>query len=298
MGIAVFPEPVAAGGLKEYVQEFNSTTNWAAPNNTNAVRIFIVGGGGGGGGKAGGLNSAPMSGGGGGGGAVIRKELSVTPGTTYTVTIGAGGAGAVGSGSTGGASSFGNLLTANGGGGGGAVATSNTMNNPNVGATMGGFARSVNYIGSTGNRASGGGGAGGIFQVESSAMYQNSGNYDIGNLTVPTQGGGAQYLPSWNNTYVTNDHYQAGGWGGPGVEQYGWGGSGGNGTNVLGRLISGFGAGIGQSNLAGGTVVAAVAATANQGGGGGGGGMDQNSNTNNNSGSSGGSGYCRIVYLA
>jgi hypothetical protein len=64
------------------------TTTWTAPANIYSVEYLIVGGGGGAG------NGYDNAGGGGGGaGMVLTDRLSVTPGQTYTVTIGAGGTG-------------------------------------------------------------------------------------------------------------------------------------------------------------------------------------------------------------
>lgn len=63
---------------------------------------------------------------GGGAGAYFKKPCIVTPGETYTITVGAGGAGGSSfaqSGQAGGTSSFGNLLSATGGGGGGGAGT-------------------------------------------------------------------------------------------------------------------------------------------------------------------------------
>lgn len=64
------------------------TTSWTAPAGITSVNYLVVGGGGGGG------NGYDNGGGGGGGGGMVRSgTLSVTPGTSYTVTVGAGGAG-------------------------------------------------------------------------------------------------------------------------------------------------------------------------------------------------------------
>ena len=107
----------ANGGvpLKQYASSFTSSGNWTAPNNTNAVKVFLVGGGGGGGNNDGSNNS--FNGGGGGGGVVIERTVPVTPGTNYAITIGGGGAQGS-TGAQGGTSNFGNLLSAIGGGGG------------------------------------------------------------------------------------------------------------------------------------------------------------------------------------
>ena len=76
-----------------------STQTWTAPFDVSEVEVLMCGGGGGGTTDRGGSGS------------VDRKILSVTPGASYTVTIGAGGIANDGSGS---ASSFGALLTVDG----------------------------------------------------------------------------------------------------------------------------------------------------------------------------------------
>lgn len=118
MAISQFPAP-SGGGATLRTQTFTSSGSWTAPTGVFAVEVFAVGGGGGGGG--GGTGTTRM-GGGGGGGAAIYRMVSVTPGVTYTVTIGAGGSGGApgaNNGSNGGTTSFGSLVTAPGGGGGG-----------------------------------------------------------------------------------------------------------------------------------------------------------------------------------
>lgn len=61
---------------------------WTVPSNINSIEYLVVGGGGGGGGS---WDTAGA--GGGGGGEVITGTLSVTPGDTINITVGAGGAG-------------------------------------------------------------------------------------------------------------------------------------------------------------------------------------------------------------
>lgn len=95
---------------------FLSTTTWLCPPGITEVTVECWGGGGGGG-----ASQATITGGGGGGGAYSKKLVSVTPGVTYTVTVGAGGtAGAIVSGGNGGDSWFstsGTVLAKGGGGG-------------------------------------------------------------------------------------------------------------------------------------------------------------------------------------
>ena len=88
-----------------------TSTNWTAPAGVNQVEVLAVGGGGGAG--------TYYSGGGGGGGVVYNGNYTVTPGNSYPITVGLGGAGvsnasnSFGSGLMGGTSTFGstNLVT-------------------------------------------------------------------------------------------------------------------------------------------------------------------------------------------
>ena len=115
------PGPQGLGGLSA-LREFTSSGTFTVPTGVTRVLVEAWGGGGGGGGA--GILTPPAtcssSGGGGGSGGYARSVITVTPGQTYTITIGTGGAGgAVGSaGQDGGSTSFGNLLTVGGGAGG------------------------------------------------------------------------------------------------------------------------------------------------------------------------------------
>lgn len=99
---------------------FIASTTWTCPANVTRVRCRVWGGGGGGGADT--TTSAGGSGGGGGG--YTEGAFTVTPGTTYAITVGAGGlagsnAGGAGNpGGAGGTSSFSSFATAAGGGGG------------------------------------------------------------------------------------------------------------------------------------------------------------------------------------
>jgi len=65
-------------------------STWTAPAGITSIDYLIVGGGGG---SGGGYDTG--GGGGGGGGMVLSGTTSVTPGTTYTVVVGDGGAGGI-----------------------------------------------------------------------------------------------------------------------------------------------------------------------------------------------------------
>lgn len=102
------------------VARFTASGSWVAPAGVYSVKALAVGGGGGGGSSRNNTGSQAAYGGGGGGGGVLDQFYPVVPGTTYTVTIGTGGAGANTSaaGSNGTDTTFGSLFTAPGGQGG------------------------------------------------------------------------------------------------------------------------------------------------------------------------------------
>lgn len=182
--------------LKYRVEEITQSTTWTCPSNIygNKAMVICVGGGGGG-----------SNAGGGGGSGYIRKEIvTLSPGTTYNIVIGAGGSGGTDSngnntvhGSNGGTTSFGSSLSAIGGSGG-------TQRGGN------GYAGGGGGQGPGGNGAYGGGGGG--------KNGQDGGN---GGLYGGGGGGGG----STSNTQV-GDTYKGGGHGGTGGT---YGGNGGNG---------------------------------------------------------------------
>lgn len=135
------------------------TTSWTAPSGVTLIEYLVVGGGGGGG------NGYDAGGGaGGGGGMVLTGTLSVTPGQSYTVTVGDGGAGGTDSrtnnnGTSGGDSVFASITALGGGYGGGS-----RTNNPGPagsGAGLGGASQVSNTTAPTGGNGGGGGNAGG-----------------------------------------------------------------------------------------------------------------------------------------
>lgn len=118
-----------------------------------------------GGGGAGGQASTSSNGkGGGGGGAYASSNLVVTPGNTYTVTVGAGGIARTTSGSTsGGQSSFGTLVIALGGTNGVNATNSGTGGAGGLASGSTGMTTRSGGIGGNGRPtpADGGGGGGG-----------------------------------------------------------------------------------------------------------------------------------------
>lgn len=118
MGIDVIGGSAAAPQKIEKSVWIKTTGTWTCPDDVTSAEIYVFGGGGGGGAKG------PYAAAGGGGGAADFGVFNLTPGQTYTVTIGAGGAGGIdggagASGSQGGTTSFGSLISITGGYGGG-----------------------------------------------------------------------------------------------------------------------------------------------------------------------------------
>jgi len=85
--------PELAGYIgNDKIEIFNTSIGscvWTAPANVSSVWYLVVGGGGGGGRSQADHNHA----GGGGGGGVLNGTVNVTPGTSYNVMVGDGGAG-------------------------------------------------------------------------------------------------------------------------------------------------------------------------------------------------------------
>jgi hypothetical protein len=266
MGIAVFP--AAGGGVTQKVSDFTSTGTFVVPSTCFSVEVFLVAGGGAGGGT----NTDAFSGGGGGGGAVIRRQIAVTAGASYTVTIGAGGAGVSGStGSVGGDTSFGSLAVAYGGGGGAGYTSGYTA--PSVRGTMGG------YAGGGGNA----GGGAGAFPIGSF----NTGTQPFINANEnATYSAGSILQGGWTTGGTNNSYSQPG----AGIEGFGGGGAGSfGGTTSVKYNVYNHGGAPSLAQNANGT-----AGAANQGGGGSG--TRSNGGTPPYAGGNGGSGFARVIY--
>ena len=222
-----------------------------------SITYLIVGGGGGGGsGHAGG-------GGGGGGGGIISGSAELEAGT-YSITVGAGGAGAVAAdpdyedaGYSGGSSTF-NSLTAGGGGGGAGFSDLGTYGAPSNGS------------------ATNGSGGGGMW-----ATYTTGGT---GDGTGNAGGDGAQF-----GGYADRSAGGGGGSGGAGSDAYQSGGDEIGGDGGAGTLSSITGSSV--SYAAGGGGGARGSATTSSGGtGGGDGGSSTTSATSATTAGSGGGG--------
>jgi hypothetical protein len=260
------------------------TFSWVPPANVTSVSYLVVGGAGGGGG--GDSSSAGAAGGGGGGGGFLTGTLAITPGQSYTVTVGGSGAGGAiaAKGSNGGDSVFGSLTAIGGGAGGSGIydgfPTRAQGNAGGSGGGTGGCTGGTSGAGGAGtsgqgnnggggqsNRAGGGGGGAGSVGVAGA------------NNSSPGGNGGTALFSSLSGSSLG---YGAGGGGG------GWGTPGTPVGNSSGNNGSGYGGGAsGTSGIAG------QSGTTNRGGGGGGGGA-----WNTGTGAAGGTGGEGIVILS
>lgn len=212
--------PISESGGRWHQQAFAASGSFSVPAGVELVFVSGVGGGGGGGAALSGLGG----GGGEGGGGVWRYPVTVTPGDTVAVTIGAGGAGgtAGGVGGSGGNTSFGSLSLPGGQGGGSSTDHINRYTTPRVhkvsgggmvaggaggsagyssvmpmmgvgvGIYAGGAATNVNYAGGGGGASMlGPGGAGGVGDANGSAPATGYGGGGGGSGQSSGRSGGA-----------------------------------------------------------------------------------------------------------
>jgi len=249
-------KPIDASGLtfgtNGFYQKYNSTELaasfadsshiWTCPAGVTTVDYLVVGGGGGGGDTRGG--------GGGAGGMLSGTGFSVTAGTEYTITVGAGGAGSAQSidpGASGGNSVFSTLTAIGGGGGAGSADGGQATNGGSGGGGTQDYPPS-HGTGTAGQGNNGGTGAG----ASNYGAGGGGGKGAVGTNGTTTVGGNGGVGES--NSITGSAVFYAGG-GGGGTYTSSTPGSGGNG-----------GGGDGKWDAVGG------AGTANTGGGGGGGG--------------------------
>ncbi len=222
---------------------------FTVPTGVTSVDAVAVGGGGGGGNGI--CNQMWAGGGGGGAGLAYGNSISVTPGQTITVTVGAGGnqGPCYGYGQTGGTTSFGGYLIAYGGTGGGPAA--------GIGGSFGGSAVSggghggngtgpapdgagggaggYNGNGGDGSTGTGGTGTGGAGGGGGGGGYNGtgSGGGGVGIFGIGPNGtGGVAYSRGNGGSYAPTVayHYRHGGdYGGGGGGGYAFNGGGGKG---------------------------------------------------------------------
>lgn len=287
---------------------FTSSGSWTAPSNVSKVIVEGFGGGGGGGGGSSPSvffgNTIGMGGGGGGGSLYCHKTITVVPGTTYTITVGAGGTGGAGGaspttpgdvGSNGDDSSFGSLFIMPGasGGGKGLLRGEGALSASTSYHSLGGFSVKLgnmlpDLLAETFITPN-------LYQIYTSPG--NGGNGSVYNVTSPFYSNAMSGMP---NKYASTCSA-------PGVygavdgsyDPGGGGGGGGNGPEGVGGNGGSGGSGVnGVANLAtnGGNGLSAAANTGAGGGGGGGAGQSNGGGQTGGNGGTGGSGLVIITF--
>ncbi len=193
----------AAATEFSHVEIFTSSGTWTAPTGVTVVFLTGVAGGGGGHYNDGGY-------GGGAGEAVVRRAYPVTPGSTYTVTVGAAGVGGTSgdtNGSAGGNSVFDSLTLTGGsdgdsGTGGNNTASRNASNqsggSPSFGGGNGAAGPGSGVGGGGGARLFGPGGGGGSHSPGTDGQGFGSGGGEAGD---GTSNGGAGKPGFWMLEY-------------------------------------------------------------------------------------------------
>jgi hypothetical protein len=255
------------------------------PSSNLTVNYLVVAGGGSGG--AGDKHN--YGGGGGGAGGLLSGSTSVTSGTSYPITIGAGGAAIAPSNNSGAAGNNGSnsvfsSFTAIGGGGGSHASTAAKVGGSGGGGA-GGSASGADGTSGQGNDGgdadnylgAGGGGAGGAGATRSGT-------------TGGAGGAGADHSGTFGTSYGVSGLFAGGGGGG----YVTYGGQG----DTAGPGGSGGGGASGATDGTSGATTQGVAGTASTGSGGGGGSSYHSGSTSTSSGGSGagGSGVVLIRY--
>ena len=200
--------------LKQVNQAINQNA-WSGYIPPKWVEYLVVAGGGG---------AAINRGGGGGAGGLLAGIVNITPGISYTVTVGAGGAARItdGQGNNGVNSVFGSILAVGGGGGG-----NNTGSIGTAGGSGGGSGNSGTTYGGAGIEGQGNAGGGGTYAASNYGGGGGGGAGTVGGTgtgSLPGNGGAgiSSAIRGSLSTY-------AGGGGGAGYAIPGAGGAGGGG---------------------------------------------------------------------
>ena len=226
--------------------------SWTVPSGVKTVEVTMIGAGGGGGGSAKGSDQC-YEGGGGGGGACTQFTMEVSPGSSYSYTIGTGGNGGKGkttavqgggivgeAGGDGGATTFGSYYVNGGKPGTGGLVYNSTKNNGKGGAGgSGGSSPSTIFSGGAGGA---GGKDGSGYGHGGSVLNAGGGGGGIGDSTIYNYATNAGYSPHTDSSANASaqeggkpGHYGTGGGGDSGFDSgnYGVGGKGGDGLIIL-----------------------------------------------------------------
>lgn len=282
MGISKLPL------FQQRTDEFTTSGTWVCPADVLSAEFLVVGAGGGGGGAYCNLVTYAVGGGGGGGGAVKKVIIPTTPGSTYTITIGAKGTGGTSTaGANGGFSevllSGTTLIRSLGGQGGqGINNTPAQVTASEVGSAGGGGASTTATA--TDSSASSGGGGGAFYSV---VVPLNSQFTSVGTA----EGSQGKIATTVSNASLTMR-------GSLGIDGFGSGGNGANWNNstAITTYEAPYGAGAGAtiSNTTG----AANGANATIKGCGGGAGACILTAATGSNGGDGADGLVRITYFA
>lgn len=226
--------PTASGSTTTQVFSTAGTFTWTAPADVTSVSVGCWGGGGAGGGA--GTSNGDNVGGGGGGGAYTSATVTVVPGTTYNIVIGAAAVGGPGNGPDGVASTFGTGSTlVTGAGGKGGTADTGGGGVGGVGTYNGGNGGAGNFSNADTGGGGGGAGIGGAGGNGDSPWISNAGT---GGAGVSGNGGGGAGGAGGAGDGVDGNPGNSVGGGGGGADAPAFGGTakkGGNGG--LGQVV-------------------------------------------------------------
>lgn len=227
LGLA-FLLALASGARAQVATTYGSNGTFEVPPGVTELTVECWGGGGRGGTRT---SSGTPGGGGGGGGAYSRSVLTVSPGSTYTVTVGGGSSGT----GSGGDSWFGSTATVMAKGG------ASAGNNSGAGASGGSAAASVGdikFAGGNGSTVSGSDGGGG----GSSAGTTANGSTATGSsgATAPPGGGNGGNGRTGGNGNGSAGSTPGGGGGGARRTSGLWTRNGGSGANGQVRVTYTF----------------------------------------------------------
>lgn len=204
------------------------TYSWTAPEGVTSVCVVCVGAGGGG------RGSSSAGGGGCGGGLGWKNNITVVPGNSYTVVVGAGGARSTSIGFAGGDSYFINTSTVAGFGGAGGTSVANLnggsyvgdgggngggVPSPGIYGAGGGGAGGYSDNGGNGGASSssgstgaggGGGGGGGCGSADAAGGGGGTGIYGEGNNGAFGSGSGANSFPAQGGSRGSGGSYAPG----------------------------------------------------------------------------------------